>query len=317
MAISHSPLPIVPSLWQSCTDGGGELFGDVAVPPSEESLIKIVKTLNGLPSLPDVVYRVMELVHDPDSTVPQIVETLLMDQAMTAKILRVANSAYYGFVREISTVTQAVAVLGKNDIADHVISSALCGFLNTQGPGLFDRRALWEYSLACAQCTRILLRLSSQPNERAYICALLHDIGQLVIDEVFPQEHDRVLSLAQEKGWPIECAERKVLGVDHAFVGGMVALHWNFPPVLVDAIGNHHATTDHLQAGSTELQLRCLLDLSDRIVRAAGIGMNHDHTTPEIPEEMWFPLGLNATHREKVTNALSVAMGKLSGLILT
>jgi HD-like signal output (HDOD) protein len=287
------------------------------VPPSEESLKKIVRALNGLPSLPDVVYRIMELVHDPDSTVPQIVETLLLDQAMTAKILRVANSPYYGFVREISTVTQAVAVLGKNDIADHVISSALCGFLGTQGPGLFDRRALWEYSLACAQCTRVLLRLSAQPNERAYICALLHDIGQLVIDEVFPQEHDRVLSLAQEEAWSIERAEREVLGVDHAFVGGMVALHWNFPPMLVDIIGNHHASADHLQPGSAEMQLRCLLDLSDRIVRSEGIGMNHDHTSCEIPEEMWFPLGLNASHHEKVANALGAAMGKLAGLILT
>lgn len=272
--------------------------------------------LKSLPSLPHVVHQVLELVQDPESSVADLVEVLLLDQAMTARILRLANSSYYGFVRRIDTITQAVAVLGKNDIGDHVLGTALYGFLGLEGPGLFDRRAFWDYAFACAQCTKILLRLSAQPAERAYIAALLHDIGQLIIDEIFPREHDRAIALAQQSAWPIERAEQEVIGFDHAFIGGLLAERWNFPPTLVNVIRGHHMDPDLIVPGTHEAVMRSLLDLSDRIVRAEGIGQNCDFSPAEIPEEMWFPLGLNAGHHEKVVNSLRLSMSKL-GAVLT
>jgi HD-like signal output (HDOD) protein len=286
------------------------------VKPSEQRLQELVDRINTLPSLPDVVHQVLDLINDPESSVSQLVEVLLLDQAMTARILRLANSAYYGFVRKIDTVTQAVAVLGKNDIGDHVLSTAMYGFLGLQGPGLFDRRAFWDYAFACAQCTKILLRLSAQPAERVYIASLLHDIGQLIIDEYYPVEHDRILSMAQENSWPVERAEQQVLGFDHALVGGLMAQRWNFPPLLVSVMRNHHDESETLAPGSQERVVRSLIDLSDRIVRSEGIGQNYDFTPPEIPEEMWFPLGLNAAHQEKVVASLHLALEKL-GAVLT
>lgn len=281
-------------------------------PYNEERLQQLLDKVNNLPSLPDVVYQVMDLVNDPESAVSELVEVLLRDQGMTAGILRLSNSAYYGFVRKIETVTQAVAVLGKNDIGDFVVGTALYGLMGLDGPGLFNRRDFWDYSFATAQCTRILMRLSAQPTEQVYVAALLHDLGQLVIDEFFPTEHDHVISLAQEKGWPVEKAERQILSFDHALVGGLLFQKWNFPTVLVNVIRNHHRNIDHIEPGSPERQLRCLLDLADLIVRGEGIGSNNDFSSTEIPEEMWFPLGLNATHHERVSSSLHLAMNKLN-----
>jgi HD-like signal output (HDOD) protein len=281
----------------------------------ESQLQELIESINNLPSLPDVVYRVMDLVNDPDSSVSELVEVLLMDQAMTAKILRLANSPYYGFVRRIDTITQAVAVLGKNDIGDNVLGTALYGFMGLQGPGLFNRREFWEYSFACAQCTKILMRLSSQPSEQVYVMALLHDIGRLVIDECHALENDKIITLAKDNAWPAQRAEREILGYDHALVGGLLAQRWRFPPLVVDLIRNHHQRTDHLEPGSQESQVRGLLDLADGIVRGEGLGANGDFSSTEIPEEMWFPLGLNSSHLEKVVGSLQLAMNKLGTVL--
>ncbi|NUP88362.1 MAG: HDOD domain-containing protein [Candidatus Sumerlaeia bacterium] len=271
--------------------------------------------IRALPSLPSAVHQVLDLVAEPESTVAQLVEALLMDQGMTTRVLRVANSPYYGFLRKIETVTQAVALLGKTEIGDHVVSTAMHGFLGERSPGAFDRRAFWDYSFACAQCTKVLLRLAAHPAERAYVCALIHDMGKLIIDECWPLEHGRILSMAQQCGWPAERAEQEVLGVDHTQVGAMLAERWDFPPLLVNTVRNHHTGTEHMAPGSAEMQIRTLLDLADRLVRSEGIGHNGDYSAPEIPEEMWFPLGLNSSHREKVISQLKRALGGLGALV--
>ncbi len=203
---------------------------------------QITEKVIGLPSLPTVVTQLINLVGDPATSARDISQLISADQALTAKILKVANSAFYGFPRKIATVQLAIVVLGFETVKNLGLSVAvLKRFHAGKAHPLFDRQQFWEHAIGCGVAARMLVRKRNRKLEgEAFVAGVLHDIGKLILIEYFPDEFGESLELACDELLTISEAEMKVIGVTHAEIGGWLAEKWNLPESLVQAITYHH-----------------------------------------------------------------------------
>ena len=208
----------------------------------KQRLRQITEKVIGLPSLPTVVTQLINLVGDPATSARDISQLISADQALTAKILKVANSAFYGFPRKIATVQLAIVVLGFETVKNLGLSVAvLKRFHAGKAHPLFDRQQFWEHAIGCGVAARMLVRKRNRKLEgEAFVAGVLHDIGKLILIEYFPDEFGESLELACDELLTISEAEMKVIGVTHAEIGGWLAEKWNLPESLVQAITYHH-----------------------------------------------------------------------------
>lgn len=209
-------------------------------------LRQVTEKIIGLPTLPVIVTQLISLLGDPRSSARQVAQLISTDQALTAKILKVANSAFYGFPREIATVQLAIVVLGFEQVKNLSLSVAvLKRFSSGTEHRLFDRQRFWDHAIGCGVAGRMLARKFRPRMEgEAFVAGVLHDLGKLILIEYFPDAFSEALELAEAEGMTIAEAEDRVLGVTHADVGGWLAEKWNLPPSLVNAIAYHHRPGD-------------------------------------------------------------------------
>ena len=212
----------------------------------KQRLRHVTERVIGLPSLPTVVTQLINLVGDPATSARDISQLISADQALTAKILKVANSAFYGFPRKIATVQLAIVVLGFETVKNLGLSVAvLKRFHAGKAHPLFDRQQFWEHAIGCGVAARMLGRkLDRKLEGEAFVAGVVHDIGKLILIEYFPNEFGESLEMARDEYLTISEAEMKVIGVTHAEIGGWLAEKWNLPETLVQAITYHHNPMD-------------------------------------------------------------------------
>lgn len=242
-----------------------------------QRLKQITEKIIGLPTLPTVVTQLISVVGDPASSARQIAQLVSTDQALTAKILKVANSAFYGFSREIATVQLAIVVLGIEMVKNIGLSVAvLKRFSEGKDHRLFDRQRFWEHAIGCGVAARMLaLKFKDRRiADEAFVAGVLHDIGKLILIEYFNEEFSEALEKAEEEGLAIVDAEEQVLGVSHADVGAWLAEKWNLPPHLVQAIAFHHRPFE-LDSEKPE-DLVILTHMGDALIRHLRVGNSGD-----------------------------------------
>lgn len=226
-----------------------------------------IKSILQLPALPAHAYEIVELVDNPKSNAAQLGKTISSDPALSAKVLRMANSPYYGFPKKISTIDFAIIVLGFDTLKEIVISISLMSALqNNQGAHL-DLEVFWDHSLSSAILARRLARETGYrlPSE-AFMAALLHDLGVLVIHKYFQADYIKIHELIRDTEIPPLEAEKSVLGVTHADIGRWLAERWNLPTHLCEAIASHH-TYESIEDDKT---LAALIHVAD-VISNAGL----------------------------------------------
>ncbi|HQA06659.1 MAG TPA: HDOD domain-containing protein [Syntrophomonadaceae bacterium] len=238
------------------------------------SLEEIVQAVNDLPSLPQIVLRVMELTEDPDSTAQDINATLAQDQGMTARVLKLANSAFYGFPRRIATVTEATVLLGFKTIRSIVLAASVNEILSQEMEGYaLEYGELWKHSQCSAMAARLIARRVKYGGfDVAYTAALLHDIGKVVLNSSMKETYHEVLDKVINDNMTFLQSEQIVLGFDHAQVGAQIAEKWNLPPELVETIALHHEP----EKAQVNLQLTAIVHLANAVCVAMGIGLGID-----------------------------------------
>ncbi|MBE0567690.1 MAG: HDOD domain-containing protein [Krumholzibacteria bacterium] len=245
-----------------------------AADASTEQLQRIIMTTRDLPAMPQVAAKVLELSSDPGTSARQLQQVIADDQAMTARILKIANSAMYSCSRKIKTLTEAIVMLGFNSIRSLVVTSAARNLYNTRSSqtGLKER-LLWEHSIGAAFACRLLVepRLPAL-TEEAFLAGLLHDIGKLVLNQRVPMEFDQIVQVVYNENREFSATERAILGFDHAQVGALLVNKWKFSPALEHVILNHH----NPEALSAEDPLLLYLDLGNRLCHRLGIGFIDD-----------------------------------------
>jgi len=198
--------------------------------------IKIARSEN-LASPPEVVKSVLKAIGEDDASGRAIEKLIERDSALTAKVLRAANSAYYGCTN-IPTVGRAISVLGLNTVRSLIVSIAFGQMMASRTLAKnFDKLACWKHSLAVATAARIIGKMKMPMKaEELYAAGMLHDVGLLVLDRFCPNELDAAIKLAFEKEITLHDAENRILGFDHSAVGTLLAEKWSLPPVISDAI---------------------------------------------------------------------------------
>lgn len=209
------------------------------------TVAELVKEINGLVTLPDVFIRINRMVEDPDSSTADIAGAVSQDPSFTVRLLRVANSPFYGFSSTIDTVSKAVAVIGTSQIRNLALATAVARSFEGLPNDLVSMENFWHHSLYCALVARILARrvkVHRCDAEAVFTAGLLHDIGELVIFNRMPEQAKESLLIVLDSAdeIPVYQAERQVMGFDHSGVGGELARQWNLPPLLEECIAYHH-----------------------------------------------------------------------------
>lgn len=238
------------------------------------TLDEIVNQVNDLPALPHVVGKIIQLTEDPDATAQDINKVLNQDQGMTAKVLRLANSAFYGFPRRISSVTDATIFLGFKTVRGIVMAASVSDLLSKEMEGYtLAQGELWRHSQSVAMASRFVAQHAKVTGvDAAYTAGLLHDIGKVILNTYMKEAYHEVIEKVANDDIPFMQAEEIVLGFNHAQVGARVAEKWNLPEDLVEAIAYHHQPE---QAAKNQ-KLTAIVHISDAVCLMMGIGIGID-----------------------------------------
>jgi len=209
--------------------------------PQVDYLKEKVRNIIQLPTLPVVAMEVASLVDNPKTSAAALGRVISTDQALTARMLKIANSAFYGFPKRISTIDFAIVVLGFDALKEIVMSVSIINSFRTKTNQEFNAEQFWQHSIVCGITARQAAQNSGyRISGEAFVAGLLHDIGILILHQHFRREFQEILQLQQKEGIPYLEAEEHVLGTTHAEVGSWLAERWNLPNQLVEAIAYHH-----------------------------------------------------------------------------
>jgi putative nucleotidyltransferase with HDIG domain len=208
-----------------------------------EYLDKILATVTDIPTVPTSVLQVMMMIEDPLCSATDLSRVILCDPSMATKVLKLANSPFYGFRQKISNIPQAVTLLGFATLKNALLSASVFDMFRIAGTG-FDMGALWKHSVGTAVAAKLFAKRVRFPNsEKAFTAGLLHDIGKVVIARYLPSSLLSVIQVAREEHLSMHDAEQKAIGVPHPLFGAWVMSKWSLPTALVEAVEFHHQPT--------------------------------------------------------------------------
>lgn len=209
------------------------------------------KSLN-IPTLPVVVQKLRELIADPRSGAAEIGRLVSQDPPLAAKVLKIANSAFYGLAQRTVSTEQACTVLGLRVLRNVVLQAAVMTRYEHLGGRGFDLDGLWRHSQLVAQLSHHLARVARAhlglTPEEVQACGLLHDLGKVVLLESLGDEYLKILELSASQGMPMHLAEKRILGFDHTDVGALVAVQWGLPSAVAAVIQYHHGPREAVAA---------------------------------------------------------------------
>ena len=213
---------------------------------------ELIRDNLNIPTMPEVIGKIQAMLNDPDSGTKEMGELISQDAPLSAKVLRIANSAYYGLRQPCVSTEQASAILGMRVLRNVVTQAAVIEqFQHLSKFATFDLDEAWRHSIATAQvCSRLAQQcrtaLDLNPDE-FYVCGLLHDLGQIVLLDSLGKHYVRIIDESKSSGTPIHVAERDYLDFDHTDVGAMVATRWGLPEPVIAAIQYHHGPREAVE----------------------------------------------------------------------
>lgn len=272
----------------------------------------LVENIEGLPTLPTVVARISQLVQDPNTSAADLNEVLSNDLALSSRLLKLANSSYYGFPNKISSVTHAVVILGFNTVRNVVLSAfVLDAFEARDVP--FGYRDFWVHSVGTAAAASALLKPQGRRMaDDGFICGLLHDIGKVVLHQFARERFAEIVKQVRRGNRLIVEVEQEVLGFTHTEVGGALLEVWGLPRFLRLAVEDHHI----LKSEEEEvLQLASSVHVADIFARALMIGNGGDGRIPRLREKAAGTLGINPGNVGDMLHSVSDEMKRAEGFL--
>ena len=270
--------------------------------------------MKDLPTLPILVAKILQTASSPTASARDLQALIALDAGLTAKVLRLANSSFYGQQRRITTLGDAVVILGSNTIRNLTLSASMLDSLQPRGAArVFDWRAYWEHCNGVALCARRLARRQGLPGpavEEAFVAGLLHDIGKLFLGKYCPDLLAEVVLTSDTFRIPMVDAEWRLMSTTHALLGQQIAEQWSFPPGLCSAIGAHHDP----ESWRDDPTLTYLVHAADVLTQQAGIGAR-DATTLRLHRDVDDWLHLTSVEREDLLEQVTDEMVKTQKLL--
>jgi putative nucleotidyltransferase with HDIG domain len=214
------------------------------VPLAPLDVKDILREATRLPSLPTVGMQIVSAANDPTTAAEDLSKLLSVDQSLSAKVLRLVNASYYGVRNRVTSIRQAVVILGFESVRALALSAAVMDrFETTEAPEGFSRTEFWKHSLGVAMTARLLaryLKRGRDEEEVCYMAGLLHDVGKVILDQYFPESFREIIRRVRETGGSFRAAEAEVNAVTHEEIGAFLSVQWGLPEPIVEAIRFHH-----------------------------------------------------------------------------
>lgn len=243
-----------------------------------EALRELVSKLKTVPSMPNLYLDVMREIRSPDPNIEKVGHIIGRDAGMTAKILQLVNSAFFGFFKSIQDPIRAVNVLGLDNIRSLIISIHIFSEFSEEELRKFDLSYLWRHNLEVAECAKALAKDANMPQsvvEESYMAGLLHDVGKLILMANLPDQFKAAIELAKCDRISINQAEQKVIGSTHGAIGGYLLGLWGLPASTIEAIAYHHHPEDFPDSAASPLTF---VAIANELVLTAQEDSSHKQT---------------------------------------
>ncbi|MBN2298425.1 MAG: HDOD domain-containing protein, partial [Deltaproteobacteria bacterium] len=241
-----------------------------------EEIESLLNDLGEIPTLPSIATTIMEKTLDTKVNARQIAQMVEKDQALSIKVLKVANSPFYRRIKEISTIRGAVVLLGFNVLKSIVLSISVINLFNEKDKRALDFYKFWQHSIACAVCAKAIAnKVFPASAEDAFIAGLLHDLGKVVADQLICNkgEYSEVLEVMNRANSNIIQVEKKIMGIDHATLGRFLLEKWNLPSHLCRTIGYHH-NLGEIEGDNETIKLCSIIHVADIVTNHLGLGLS-------------------------------------------
>ena len=278
---------------------------------NEQTLREAIHGVNELPTLPSVLGRILSTAADPEASALDLGKHISADQSLSATLLKLVNSAYYGFHRQIKSLTQAIVMLGFLEVRNMALTASAFRILGRSATG-YDRVQLWRHSVASAMAAEELTSKLKLEREGCFEAGLLHSIGRVVLDTLYPDEFDACVTRAQDQGITLEESCRQDFGgLTPADAGSLLVEYWSLPEDVVGAIRYQ----DRPEEAENAQQLARVVALSKYIAQTAGYAAPGDGAAQEFPRASAEALGANDEIVSGIRETLEESRDKIDELI--
>jgi putative nucleotidyltransferase with HDIG domain len=257
----------------------------------------LLKGVVSVASLPGIYLRLSAVVSDPRSSAADVGHVIAEDPGLTARLLRLVNSAMYGFPSKIETVSHAISIVGTAQLQDLALATSVIRLFASVPESLVTMESFWRHSVACGVTARVIASRRREANvERYFVAGLLHDIGRPIMYMQIPAEARQAVLHARETGEPLFRVEHALLGFDHAHVGQALLDLWKLPASLRESVANHHYP-DRSQRFPAET---AIVHVADLIANSLNLGSSGEAGVPPLDARAWDLLGLPTTSIDDV-----------------
>jgi putative nucleotidyltransferase with HDIG domain len=265
----------------------------------------VVSNIRNLPTPPIVFHQIQKVINDPKVSAGQIAKILQEDPAMSVKVLKLTNSAFYGLSREIESVKQAVIIVGLEAIKNLVLSASVLDMFKGKNIDQEFQEKFWRHSLAVGFCARLLARMGRVRGmldpDSAFSGGLLHDIGKVIMCCFLQEEHMQVKKeRAADRELPTYQIEERVLGYNHAQIGSILAEQWKLPRRLTEAVSFHH----HPQLATSEEMIPYVIHVANVVAKKTFYDNDEQYLVGTIEEGVLEFMQLTDEDLEKLTDGL-------------
>lgn len=280
----------------------------------KERFIDLIRNRDAsLPTLPVVIGNLLEKANSESATPEELARFLSNDQSLASRVLKIANSPYYGLLRKIDSITRAVTVIGFREVVSIALGSGVIRLLTPPDKeGLVDLGELWRHSIAVGFASKEAGKIAGKPLEESVMLAgLLHDVGKVLFLTHFMADYAEVLVKHQIEGMPIHLVEDELMGIDHAEIAYLLMKQWNFPDSICMPVRHHHAI-DQCPAGHRTVAL--LVNAADYACHAAGMGVSA-HTAPGRSDANLRAIGLTEQGLEKLIDTSRSSLAEVEAFL--
>ncbi|MFH2065083.1 MAG: HDOD domain-containing protein [Pseudomonadota bacterium] len=272
----------------------------------------LLRTEIKLPSLPTIFSQIIDLMSDPNSDAKDFSNLISKDPALAARLLKIVNSAFYGYRSKIDTISHAVMIIGTSELYSLCLSTSVLTLFHDIPSTLVDMSSFWKHSIGCGMIAKKIAAHRGETNrERFFVAGLLHDIGRLIIYSSLPdQAHDMLTYAAQKKDLLYQ-AETRVLGFHHAEIGGKLLAKWKLPGKLADVVRFHHHPEE-----STEPLDTSIIHVSDIMMNAMKLGSSGERFVPPLDPVAWKTTGLTIDMMSVIIEETASQVEEVSNILI-
>jgi putative nucleotidyltransferase with HDIG domain len=236
-----------------------------------------------LPETPEIIIEFSEVADDPRSSANDIAEVISRSPSLASQLLKVANSAFYGFVSKIDTISRALTLIGIKEIRSLVMGIVIMRLFHSISKELVDMSSFLRHSLACGILSRILAAQKRLPHpERLFTAGLLHDLGRLAWYHYFPEQAKLILLMARKTGLSLYDIEKECLGISHEQIAGYLLQKWHLPASLASIIVHHHTPSRSTAPAET-----AIVHMADLAINTIGLGHSGEHIIARFESNTW------------------------------